>query len=162
MTISTTTTAVPPLTVGDRARFALPAKQAHLWWDVQAGDDRFTVLTRQATFRPKGELVYTIVDRERGVRGPCNRIGQGWDVEALGGCDRLLDALRRGDVEISHRNNIPAEISQSQPGVEPRTATALPVPALTPLTREELASPHTVGRIDLRSPRAPREARSST
>jgi hypothetical protein len=48
------------------------------WWSVRAEDDRFTVLTRQANFRKKGVLCYTIIDRGRGVRGPCNLIGQGY------------------------------------------------------------------------------------
>lgn len=49
------------------------------WWTVRAADERFTILTRQREFHPRAEVVYTIIDRERGVRGPCNAIGQGWD-----------------------------------------------------------------------------------
>jgi len=40
------------------------------------------ILTRQAPFKPKGEVLYTIVDQEQGLRGPCNLIEQGWDFNA--------------------------------------------------------------------------------
>ena len=97
-------------------------------WTVRAGDERFTVLTAQRPFKPRGELIYTIVDRQRGVRGPCDLIGQGWDVEEPGGCDELLRALQRHDevllehegpgpwpitevtVEVSYRNNVPVRV----------------------------------------------------
>lgn len=66
------------------------------WWTVRAEDERFTILTRQREFHPADEVVYTIVDRERGVRGPCNLLGQGWDfnVDTLDAdATLLLDAL---------------------------------------------------------------------
>lgn len=66
------------------------------WWTARAADDRFTILTRQADFRPRGEVFYTIIDAEQGVRGPCNLIGQGWDFhpETLDeDAARLLNAL---------------------------------------------------------------------
>jgi hypothetical protein len=100
------------LKAGDRVRFESPSKAALRWWDVRAADDRWAVLTQQAPFRPKGELVYTIVDSENGRRGPCNLIGQGWDVEEPGGCDALLAALQSGEVEISHRNNVETRIRE--------------------------------------------------
>lgn len=137
MTVSTATAATQPraLVVGDRVRFTTPHNEAHSWWTVRAGDERYTVLTRQRPFRPKGELLYTIIDRQRDVRGPCNLVGQGWDVETPGGCDELLRALQRHDellerldalpagtpvpaedvtVEVSYRNNVPIEIADVQ------------------------------------------------
>lgn len=48
------------------------------WWTVRARDDRFTILTRSSVFGSPDDVVYTIVDAERAVRGPCNQVGQGW------------------------------------------------------------------------------------
>src|SRR5690554_2932986 len=81
------------LAPGDRVKFGTPDKDTRRWWNVRAADDRFVVLTRQAEFQKRGTLLYTIIDWDRGVRGPCNRIGQGWDVESPGGCSNLLLAL---------------------------------------------------------------------
>lgn len=105
------------LAVGDKVRlgFDIPSR----WWDVRAVDKRYVVLTRQQEFKPKGTLVYTIIDWERDLRGPCNLIGQGWDVQTPGGCDALLRALNvepkpgpitEISVEVSYRNNVPIEI----------------------------------------------------
>jgi hypothetical protein len=98
------------------------------WWKVRNRDERFTVLTRPRSTTGKGSE-YTIIDRARGVRGPCDLIGQGWDVDADGGCESLLRALNfhlevaarleAGEervvmteisTEVSHRNNVPIEI----------------------------------------------------
>lgn len=126
------TSEIPALAVGQRVRFAAPATESRYWWDVRCGDDRYTILTRQAQFHPKGEVYYTIIDRERCVRGPCNLIGQGWDIHMDDeACTRLLEALRRHDevaalshepgsvvldgvavVEVSYRNNVPVDIAE--------------------------------------------------
>jgi hypothetical protein len=101
------------------------------WWTVRASDERFIVLTRTAAFG-RG-ITYTIIDKERGVRGPCNLIGQGWNFnpDSLDyDGQRLLDALQRhvdierrleaGErsishdepaVEVSYRNNVPVRIA---------------------------------------------------
>lgn len=90
------------------------------WWTVQGRDDRYVILTRQAPFRPKGQSQYTILDFKRGVRGPCNRIGQGWDFDGRDhrvAARELLDALNGRDefpVEISHRNNVPIDVEETQ------------------------------------------------
>lgn len=116
------------LEIGQRVKLAHGAS-TNLFWTVQALDDRFVILTRQAPFRPKGQSQYTIIDWERGVRGPCNLIGQGWDIDEPNGPEDLLQALnnqleihRRLDageksvsiddyaVEVSHRNSVPVEI----------------------------------------------------
>jgi hypothetical protein len=49
-----------------------------VWWMVRAASDRFAVLTAPAPFYPKGTRQYTIVDYQRGVRGPCNLLGGGY------------------------------------------------------------------------------------
>jgi hypothetical protein len=123
------TNEIPPLPIGARVRFGYPGSEARRWWTVRAVDGRFTVLTRQRDFRPKGESFYTIIDRVRGVRGPCNLIGQGWDVDEPGGPQALLRALNyhlevsarlaagegrvvldEASVKVSHRNNVPVEV----------------------------------------------------
>lgn len=157
--MTTTTVTAPALAVGERVRFARPSDESTWWWDVRATDTRFTVLTRQRPFRVKGELLYTIIDRERGVRGPCNLIGQGWDIEEPGGCERLLDALRRHAdnapglrVEVSHRNNLPFEILETHTPAGPArtiTPSGLPGPALPALNAEEFAPLGTFRGIDL-------------
>ena len=67
------------------------------WWTVRARDERFTVLTRQASFKTKGAVVYTIDDADRGCRGPANTLGQGWDFHGTTleeDAGRLLAALQ--------------------------------------------------------------------
>lgn len=86
------TNTLPP--VG--ARVKLP-NDGPRWWDVRVADDRFAILTRQAEFRPKGEVCYTILDAVEGVRGPCNLIGQGWDKYMPDkACRELLEELQIG------------------------------------------------------------------
>lgn len=67
------------LKAGDQVR---TRKDGKAWWTVQVAGHRYSILTRQAPSRPKGEYLYTIVDNEEGVRGPSNFIGNGWDVSA--------------------------------------------------------------------------------
>jgi len=128
-------TTIPKLAPGQWVRFQTPDTQRHWWWNVRCGDDRFTIITRQAEFKPRGIRRYSIIDRERGVRGPCNLIGQGWDAhmddEACASLLRALqahvinsavrekDRIEHGttewpftepEVEVSYRNNVPVDI----------------------------------------------------
>ena len=48
------------------------------WWTVRAVSPNFVACVRQRPFKPKGELLYTVLDWRNGVRGPCNLIGQGY------------------------------------------------------------------------------------
>lgn len=111
------------------------------WWDVRIADGRFAICTRQAAFKPKGDVYYTILDVERGVRGPCNLIGQSWDKYMSDqACQELLEDLQIGaktnawnagdrsfdmdahiawmnetqrfGVEISHRNRVSLHINE--------------------------------------------------
>lgn len=109
--------------VGSRLKF----HGDHRWWTVRATDDRFTIAVRQAAFQPKGVLCYTIVDAERGVRGPCNLIGQSfgdgsYSVEECEHMLRCLNAEREPGpitdpypIEVSHRNNVPTNITALEP-----------------------------------------------
>ena len=97
------------LNVGDRVKVKGTKSDARRWWDVKAVDQRYVILTRQADFQPKDVIFYSIIDWERGVRGPCNLIF-GFDVSPPDGPDNLLDALNTEHVEVSSRNYIQAEV----------------------------------------------------
>lgn len=127
---------LPP--VGAKVRLDRDGRR---WWNVRVADDRFAILTRQANFKPKGQVCYTILDIQEGVRGPCNLIGQGWHetmpddacrelleelqvgakVQAWNGGDRSFDiepilADHPHWVEISHRNRVPLDIGEVRAG----------------------------------------------
>jgi hypothetical protein len=125
------------LSVGDRVRFSHPTGERRYWWDVRAVDERYVVLTRQANFKPRGEMFYTIIDWGRGLRGPCNLGGQGWDFgeDLDGDARKLLRALNahleaerwfkgkpagtsrpmiEAEVEVSYRNNVRIEIAETR------------------------------------------------
>lgn len=93
---------LPTFGVGDRIKFLFDSR----WWEVREADERWAIATRQKPFAPKGEYVYTIIDKDQLHRGPTNLLGQGWDVETQGGWDVLLHELQEGLVEISHRNHV--------------------------------------------------------
>lgn len=99
---------ISALRVHSRVRLA---GESRFSWTVQVAGDRYTILTRQAPFRPKGDLDYTICDNVTGKRGPTNVIGNGWDFNAIGGAyqgARLLHIeLLAGRVEISRRQSVP-------------------------------------------------------
>lgn len=125
---------VSDLRVGDRVRLQHDSNESR-WWTVRTGGDRFTILTRQADFQPKGKVFYTIIDAVRGVRGPCDRLFFDVDMETDAGCDELLRGLNayadwdanplngsdvaltaenerrvRFRTQVSHRNNVPIRI----------------------------------------------------
>lgn len=90
-----------PMTVGTKVRFQeFPTKP----FTVRAVSTNFVVTTRQADFRPKGDLRYTVIDWRNGIRGAINVIGQGWDVTTDEACQELVDDLEAGEWEISQRN----------------------------------------------------------
>lgn len=115
------------LTPGTRVRLG-QGTRPKAWWTVREADDRYAVLTRPVSNKAKGSE-YTIIDSVRELRGPCDLIGQGWDVDADGGCAKLLRALNfhlevvarleageqsvrmtEDSTEVSYRNNVPIEI----------------------------------------------------
>lgn len=120
----TTTVLDTPLAPGDQLRFAQGGAPSW-WWDARAVSERYAVLTHQAPFEPKGTLIYTIIDWQRGVRGPCNLVGQGWDFGTDPDVDaaRLLAALEGAavvddqmlSVEVSYRNNVPVGVLARRP-----------------------------------------------
>lgn len=119
-----------PLVVADRIRLKHGGHE-NRWWTVKAVDERFVVVTRQEEFKPKGVSCYTILDWVRGVRGPCDLSGQGWDVDEPNGCAELLRALNyhlevdarldagegsvsldEASTQVSYRNNVEIVITE--------------------------------------------------
>ncbi len=98
---------------GDKVR---TRKDGKAWWTVQVAGSRYAILTRQAPFRTKGEYLYTIVDAKEGVRGPCNLIGNGWDVSEYttpeAGWRGLHVQLLAGSIEISHRQQVSLDVTE--------------------------------------------------
>lgn len=121
------------LEVGDRVKLAPDGRR---WWRVQAASENFTVCVQQRPFKQKGDVFYTVLDWRKGIRGPCNLIGQGWGdgTYTEKECAELLAAFEANDdaiaydqaqaaagrqswpvypethVEVSHRNNVPLEV----------------------------------------------------
>lgn len=83
-------------------------------YTVQAANDRFAIMTKP--FNVRRTYFYTITDKQRGVRGPCNLIfGLPCDVNSPEGAAEALAMIERGEFEVTHRHDkdlTPAEIEQ--------------------------------------------------
>lgn len=99
-----------PVAVAVGQRVRLDSERG--WWTVRAvaGED-VVVLTRQAPFRRRGALEYTVLDWRAGVRGPVNVIGQGWDVTTDEQCQELADLVLAGKWSVSVRNWLPIAVT---------------------------------------------------
>lgn len=92
------------LNPGSRVQFRA---DGHLgaWWTVQAADDRYVIVTSPAQ-------QYTVIDWQRGVRGPCDGLQPGPD-----GYATLLDALNRPAgpdgvyARVSDRAAVPLDVT---------------------------------------------------
>ena len=106
----------PTLNVGDRVKLAKDPNP-NKWWTVRAVSDRYSVLVRQADFRPKGELFYTAVDHEKEQRGSIDLVGYGYGdgTYTQEECERMITALVSGELELSHRNHVPYEVLEYTP-----------------------------------------------
>ena len=101
---------LPPvaMTVGQRVR--LDAERQ--WWSVRgAAGEVVVVLTRQAPFRRRGALEYTVIDWRSGVRGPVNVIGPGWGVDTDEQCQELAELVRDERWLVSMRNWRPIDVT---------------------------------------------------
>lgn len=123
----------PELAPGDRVKFA----DKRNLWDVAATTEHYTAFTAQEPFEPTGTLMYTVIDWDKGIRGPCNLVGQGWGDGSYSPeqCAEMLEefenthredpamvaARDRGEtrwtpswreLEVSHRNNVPVSIER--------------------------------------------------
>jgi hypothetical protein len=103
-----------PLHVGDSVQFA----ESKRWWKVRAVSERFVIVT--SPFNLQHTVLYSVLDWERGVRGPDDHYGVGYESE-----DEIADALRRLNlsemdwerIEVSHRaHSIRIDISAIRSG----------------------------------------------
>lgn len=84
-----------PMSVGDSVQF----EESRRWWRVRAKSTRYVVLT--SPFNLRSTVLYSVIDWERGVRGPDDHYGVGYETD-----DEIADALRRlrrGEIEVSWR-----------------------------------------------------------
>lgn len=81
-------------------------------WQVQAVTENFAACVHQVPFRKAGEVWYTVLDFRNGRRGPCNLVGQGYGdgTYSEAECAEMLAGFESGDLEVSHRNNVPLEV----------------------------------------------------
>jgi hypothetical protein len=84
------------LAVGDSVQFA----ESKRWWRVRATSDRYVILT--SPFNLRHTVLYTIIDWERGVRGPDDMVF-GFGYETPEQIAENMDRLLAGDMEVSHR-----------------------------------------------------------
>ena len=71
-------------------------------YTVMAHNERFAIMTKP--FNAQKTYLYTIVDLERGVRGPCNLIfGLPCDVNTPDGAAEALAKMEAGEMEVSRR-----------------------------------------------------------
>ena len=89
------------LKVGEKFKFDGERQR----YTVQAVNDRFAIMTKP--FNARKTYLYTITDRKRGVRGPCNLIfGIPCDVNTPAGAAEALAMIERGEMEVSYRKCI--------------------------------------------------------
>lgn len=99
------------MTAEQRQRRARFRGEKTFTWTVQVEGERYMILTKPAPFQPRGSLRYTIWDKQEGVRGATNVIGNGWDFQTKGpyiGARALHVSLLTGATEISHHNRVSA------------------------------------------------------
>ena len=115
------------LNVGDVVVFTYPYEEQNKRWTVRATSERFVVLTSRGF---GADLLYTIIDWDREVRGPVNLIGGGYDIRHSNvdeKCQELLKDLHgelvlfhnedgtpeySSGVEVSYRNNVPIKVKE--------------------------------------------------
>lgn len=90
--------AATALKMGHRVQFA----ESRRWWRVRAtsGDGRFAILT--SPFNLRRVPYYTILDTERGVRGPDDRIFCSGYEDDGDIADRMRELIA-GDIHVSRR-----------------------------------------------------------
>lgn len=100
-----------PLQPGERVKLADDRR----YWTVRAVTPNFAALTRQAEFHPAGTNCYTVLDWRNGVRGPCDRIGQGYGDGSYSEaeCERMLAEFEAGKLMVSQRNWVFIEFQEA-------------------------------------------------
>lgn len=85
------------LRVGDKIWF----KGERLGYTVQAVNDRYAVCNKP--FNPKRTVIYCIVDFQRGIRSPEDRLF-GLGAETREQCEEMLERVTNGETGLSHRH----------------------------------------------------------
>jgi hypothetical protein len=86
------------ITVGTEIEFL----EADEIYTVKAMDERFVICTAPC---PEQETVYyTIIDRERDVRGTNNLVFNTYDYSSQADIDECLRDLQSGEIEVTYRN----------------------------------------------------------
>ncbi len=108
--------AATALEMGHRVQFA----ESRRWWRVRAtsGDGRFAILT--SPFNLRRVPYYTILDTERGVRGPDDRIFCSGYEDDSDIADRMRELIA-GDIEVSRRRSVESRIVAVLPSADRRT-----------------------------------------
>lgn len=93
---------------GDSVTFA-GERQAYR---VRAASGRFAILTKP--FNLRKTVLYSIIDWERGVRGPDNMIfSHGYESDP--DIAERMQELLEGSIEVSHRRELPIDIIKLSP-----------------------------------------------
>lgn len=75
-------------------------------WNVRARGDRYIILTQP--FNPRRSFIYTVIDLNRGIRGPHNSYGHPITTEEE--IATAIAALESGEIEISRRRAVTLDI----------------------------------------------------
>lgn len=76
-------------------------------WTVKAVSERYVICTKP--YRKIKNVWYTILDFERQIRGTHNYVFSPYDMSIQEDIDQCLKDLISGEIEISHRRNVPLE-----------------------------------------------------
>jgi hypothetical protein len=78
---------------------------------VQAASENFAILTKP--FNLKKTYSYTILDFRKNLRNRDNQVFGFWeDYDNKEGATIALDALEKGEIEISHKGPLPIDIEK--------------------------------------------------
>lgn len=91
------------LRAGDRVWF----RGERIGYTVMAASMRYKVCTKP--FAPKNTVIYSIIDVDRGVRGPDNMVFS-FGYETPSQCVQALDDLEQEEIEVSWRRQAPLRI----------------------------------------------------
>lgn len=78
---------------------------------IKACDERYFICTKP--FNARKTVIYTIIDKEKDIRGTENLIFcMGFETDE--DCQEALDRLQRGESEVSYRNRTPLRIRKPE------------------------------------------------
>lgn len=89
-------------------------------YDVKVIGTRYAILTRPMAggdregFKWEGPvektLIYSIVDMDRRVRAPHDRVFNFYEFDKIEGCRKCLSDMESGEIELSRRRTIPVHL----------------------------------------------------